>query len=256
MTQQRAPSQAMHAVIIWGGSEEERLHRAKSLAAARVCSAGSGAPCGVCAHCVKAAKGIHPDILIHDHTAESRLFSVAQVRAIREDAIVMPNEAAVKVYIINHADSMNAAAQNAFLKTLEEPPRGAVFYLLAESPENLLPRWSPPRFAAAGAAKRSAGRGFPVCFIRRPLPLSEFSHRLDKLSRDELRDFISQARALLLAHAQKRSAKRSALFTRMTCWVRRRVFDFNVGVVHVSGFSAPRSLTNPKGFYNRKRGEI
>ena len=253
MTQQRAPSQAMHAVIIWGGSEEERLHRAKSLAAARVCSAGSGAPCGVCAHCVKAAKGIHPDIQIHDHTAESRLFSVAQVRAIREDAIVMPNEAAVKVYIINHADSMNAAAQNAFLKTLEEPPRGAVFYLLAESPENLLPTVV-SRCAqicvAPGPVPQSGqlAEDFLSALSGGPLPLSEFSYRLDKLSRDELRDFISQARALLLAHAQKRSAKAQRLIHAYDVLGKAAEYlDFNVGVVHVSGFLCAALLDEPEG---------
>jgi DNA polymerase-3 subunit delta' len=251
MTQHAAPSYLPHAAIIWGGDEEERFRFALNLAAGRVCSAGTGSPCGVCAHCVKAVKGIHPDILIHDHSADSRLFSVAQVRAIREDAVVMPNEAAVKVYVIRHADSMNAAAQNAFLKTLEEPPRSAVFFLLAEAPENLLPTVV-SRCAKICVAPGAAPEGgklaedFSAALEGGALPLAEFSFRLDKLSRDELRDFISQARALLLARAQQQSASAQRFIRAYDVLGKALEYlDFNVGVVHVSGFICAALLDTP-----------
>ena len=60
------------------------------------------------------------------------------MRDISADAQVMPNEAAKKVYIIDDADTMNASAQNAMLKLLEEPPDSAAFILCAANPELLL----------------------------------------------------------------------------------------------------------------------
>jgi len=251
MTQHAVQAYLPHAAIIWGGSEEERFRRALSLAAGRVCSEGTGVPCGVCAHCVKAMKGIHPDILIYDHSAESRLFSVAQVRAIREDAVVMPNEADVKVYILRHADSMNAAAQNAFLKTLEEPPRSAVFFLLADSPENMLPTVVSrcAKICVAPEAAPECGKlaeEFAAALTGGALPLAEFSFRLDRLGRDELRDFIGQARALMLARAQQQSAMAHRFIRAYDALGKALEYlDFNVGVVHVSGFLCAALLDTP-----------
>ena len=62
-----------------------------------------------------------------------------QVRALRTDAYVRPNEAERKVYLLERADRMNASAQNAMLKLLEDGPAYAVFFLLAENGSALLP---------------------------------------------------------------------------------------------------------------------
>lgn len=244
MTQANSKSRQTHAVILWGGSEEERLERARSLAAGRVCAQGDKGPCGVCPHCVKAVKGIHPDILIYDHNPDSRLFSVAQVRAIREDAVILPNEAAVKVYILNHADSMNAAAQNAMLKILEEPPRSAVFYLLAETPGRFLPtvlsRCAIERVAPEALPESTQlARELITALERGPLALAEFSLRLDKLSREETRDFLDQARVLLLERAREPGADGPGCIRAYETLGRAEQYlDFNVGVVHVAGYLA------------------
>ena len=61
-----------------------------------------------------------------------------QIRALRADAYIRPNEGARKVYIIHPADAMNPAAQNALLKVLEEGPAYAAFLLAAARPGLLL----------------------------------------------------------------------------------------------------------------------
>ncbi len=126
-----------HAVIIEGGSPEERLTLANKIAAALVCNSDAEIPCGECPHCFKAEKGLHPDISIYpprkENGSKNELFSVKYIREIRENAYIMPNEAEKKVYILTEAQLMNEQAQNAFLKILEEPPAFVVFILLAST---------------------------------------------------------------------------------------------------------------------------
>ena len=108
------------------------------LAAALVCDRRGGAlPCLSCAGCRKAEGGIHPDIVrVGD---DGKDISVAQVRALRADAYIRPNEAERKVYILENAQTMNASAQNAMLKLLEEGPAYAAFLLLTDNAAALLP---------------------------------------------------------------------------------------------------------------------
>ena len=101
-----------------------------------VCT-GENPPCGVCSGCRKAAAGIHPDIVRVGEDGKD--VNVAAVRALRSDAYILPNEAPRKVYQIENAGSMNASAQNAMLKLLEDGPAYAVFFLLAENGSALLP---------------------------------------------------------------------------------------------------------------------
>ena len=133
-----------HAYIVSAPSREEYLRTARSLAAAAVCTGGGPVPCGKCRACRKAESGIHPDIitvrrLTDDKGKQKREIGVDQVRQVIGDAYVLPNEAERKVYIIEEAETMNTAAQNAALKLLEEPPKGVIFLLCTVNPEKLLP---------------------------------------------------------------------------------------------------------------------
>ena len=126
-----------HAYILSGPAGSGKRTLAGLLAAALVCDRRGGAlPCLSCAGCRKAEGGIHPDIVrVGD---DGKDISVAQVRALRADAYIRPNEAERKVYILENAQTMNASAQNAMLKLLEEGPAYAAFLLLAENSSGLL----------------------------------------------------------------------------------------------------------------------
>ena len=125
--------------VISGPAGSGRHTLAAQMAAALVCSAQPQLrPCGRCSHCRKAAGGIHPDITVIAGSG-GKPITVDQVRALRTDAYVRPNEAERKVYLLERADRMNASAQNAMLKLLEDGPAYAVFFLLAENGSALLP---------------------------------------------------------------------------------------------------------------------
>ncbi|MCR5577105.1 MAG: DNA polymerase III subunit [Oscillospiraceae bacterium] len=133
-----------HACLISAPTREAALADARRLAAAAVCSGEGERPCGRCRDCRKVGAGVHPDVitvsrLTDDKGKQKQAITVDQIRALSADAIVLPNEAARKVYILDEAETMNPAAQNAALKLLEEPPAGAVFLLCTVNPLLLLP---------------------------------------------------------------------------------------------------------------------
>ena len=127
-----------HAYILSGPPGSGRHTLANQMAAAMVCAGGEpDRPCGVCGPCRKAAGGIHPDV-VRCAGPEGKPITVDQVRRLRADAHIRPNEAPRKVYLLEGADRMNAPAQNAMLKLLEEGPAYAAFLLLAENGSGLL----------------------------------------------------------------------------------------------------------------------
>ncbi len=133
----KIPEPLSHGYLISGGGEESRAAFARRLAAAYLCD-GQTVPCGGCRHCRKVAGGTHPDVSLIAPLEGKREISVDQIRALRSDAYIRPNEGRRKVYVISPADSMNPFAQNALLKVLEEGPAYAAFLLLADQPGLLL----------------------------------------------------------------------------------------------------------------------
>ena len=127
-----------HALLIEGAQGSGRRTLARIIARAAVCEGGVR-PCGVCAACVKAAGGNHPDVTEIEGVGASHLITVDAVRTLREQAYVLPNEASRRVFIIAGAQDMNEAAQNALLKVLEEPPAQTVFVLTCDNRSQLLP---------------------------------------------------------------------------------------------------------------------
>ena len=139
----KSADEMSHAYILLSPSAEEREQAAQRLAAAALCGAKDGVPCGRCRDCRKVREGIHPDLirvarLSDDKGKKKREITIDQIRAVVADSVVLPNEAARKVYLIEDADTMNVPAQNAALKLLEEPPRGVIFLLCAANAETLL----------------------------------------------------------------------------------------------------------------------
>ncbi len=115
-----------HAMMI---VSDQAVDAAKEIAASIVCDKHVFPPCGECAHCRKNKKMIHPDVIV---ISGKNSIQVDQIREMRLDALVLPNDCDRKVYIVEQAQTMTESAQNAFLKILEQPPSG-VFFLLAAS---------------------------------------------------------------------------------------------------------------------------
>lgn len=134
-----ATSRLSHAYVISGPPGSGKHALADRMAAAYVCSAQEEKPCGVCANCRKAKGNIHPDIIRLTIPEGKRSILVEQIRGLRADAYIRPNEAARKVFLIEDAQAMNESAQNALLKVLEDGPGYLAFLLLADNPQQLLP---------------------------------------------------------------------------------------------------------------------
>jgi DNA polymerase-3 subunit delta' len=94
--------------------------------------------CGDCASCRRIARGIHADVLIVE-PGDSGSIKVDQVRDAIERAAYRPFEGRRRVVIVDEADALMPEAQNALLKTLEEPPPASVFVLVTSRPDVLLP---------------------------------------------------------------------------------------------------------------------
>ena len=98
-----------------------------------------GEACGKCQYCKQAQSGNQPDIIKVTHEKPNTI-SVDDIRTqVNNDIVIKPYSSKYKIYIIPEADLMSAQAQNALLKTIEEPPEYAVIMLLTENAEALLP---------------------------------------------------------------------------------------------------------------------
>ena len=128
-----------HAYILNGEKSSGKEFIAKVFAMALQCEKGGVEPCQECRSCRQALSGNQPDIIRVIHEKPNTI-SVDDIREqVNSDVGVKPYSSAMKVYIINEAEKMTAQAQNALLKTLEEPPEYAVLLLLTANVDALLP---------------------------------------------------------------------------------------------------------------------
>ena len=154
---------ALHHAYLFGGPEGVgKARAARLLAQAANCEGGTPGPgelrddaCGTCGPCRKIAKGIHPDVLVlHEERvmakagawepkggrSPSKDIVVDQVRDLVDRRLALRRfEGRRRFVVLDPADAMNPQAQNALLKTLEEPPDETTLVLVASSPDSLLP---------------------------------------------------------------------------------------------------------------------
>ena len=131
--------QISHAYILNGERGAGKKMFAQLFAMTLQCERGGAEPCNECHSCRQALSGNHPDIIrvVHEKT---NTISVEEVRVqINNDIMIRPYNGKYKIYIVPDADMMTVQAQNALLKTIEEPPEYAVIFLLTENAESLLP---------------------------------------------------------------------------------------------------------------------
>lgn len=120
------------------GPEGSGKHTLAHLLAAAILCQSKEPPCMSCHVCRRVLEDIHPDVIwVEDK--DKKTVTVDLMRQARADAFIRPNEAAYKIYVIPRAQDMRLEAQNALLKILEEPPEYAVFLLLADNPNKMLP---------------------------------------------------------------------------------------------------------------------
>lgn len=232
-----------HAYILSAESGTARKEGALALSAALLCEDRKHAPCGGCRHCQKVAKGIHPDLVTIAPEAGKEL-TVGQIRALRSDAYVRPNDGERKVYLIEEAQRMNASAQNALLKVLEEGPKYACFLLLAENPTALLETIrsrceqvringktnSPEEAAAQTELQRNAGLLAGLLLRGDRWGLIQFTMGYEKAKWDELAPLLEETRkALVLYRGRDNTAKAVELAQQLQEILNGAKMNLNVG---------------------------
>lgn len=132
-------NQISHAYLIQGEKLSGKMMIADIFARALQCEAEQGEkPCNQCRSCKQAINRNHPDIMYVEHE-KPNVISVDNIRQqINGDIAIKPYSGIRKIYIMDEAEKMNVQAQNALLKTLEEPPEYAVILLLATRAEAML----------------------------------------------------------------------------------------------------------------------
>jgi DNA polymerase-3 subunit delta' len=133
-----------HALLFLGPPGVGKARVAQRLVARLACR-GEGAPCGACPGCMQVAAGSHPDLRLigapaasNKREARRKEIGIDQARELKRFVALRAISAPRKMVIIDDADRLSLGAQNALLKTLEEPPGQALLVLVTASPGALL----------------------------------------------------------------------------------------------------------------------
>jgi DNA polymerase III subunit delta' len=127
-----------HALMLSGQTGLGKSSFAHHLAAAALCNeADAEGACGSCKNCTLLKAGTHPDFFHLEPAEEGKQIRIDRVRELIEFMNLSCHYGNHKVAIIEPADAMNTASANSLLKTLEEPPAGALLILVTSHPSRL-----------------------------------------------------------------------------------------------------------------------
>ena len=234
-----------HAYIVSGETAE-------SLAKTIVCSSREKRPCLECPHCKKANKNLHPDIIEIKPTKKQngkKEIHIDQIRELKRDAIIVPNEADKKAYIIYEADSMNHNAQNALLRILEEPPTHAVFILKTDTPDELLETIHSRCVRLKNIIPETThdetiikmAKDFLKAAKTGNLPLIKFMYQLEKLKKNEFIEFIETAREYTISSLRASATENETELRESLSHIERilvsaaEYLDYNINTGHIAG---------------------
>lgn len=128
-----------HAYILNGPDKSGKMMLAEAFATALQCEKKGIEGCMECHSCKQAASHNQPDIIYIQHEKPNTI-SVNDIREqMNQDIVVKPYSSPYKIYIVDEAEKMNPQAQNALLKTIEEPPSYAIILLLTTNADSFLP---------------------------------------------------------------------------------------------------------------------
>lgn len=128
-----------HAYLFLGPEGVGKRTVAVALAKVIHCVESGEDYCGRCVNCSRVAGGNHPDVRLIEPLTDKKEISIQQIRELERELNYRSFTGKRKIVIIDPATLMNSAAQNALLKTLEEPPEDSLMILIASNSGGLLP---------------------------------------------------------------------------------------------------------------------
>jgi DNA polymerase-3 subunit delta' len=225
-----------HAYLITGPAQIGKTTLARAFAAALNCT-GANPPCGQCRACTLIAKDAHPDVIIVE--SEGGTLKIDQIRGLQQMLALRPYEARYRVALLRRFHEARPTAQDALLKTLEEPSPNTVLILTANTADSLLPTiisrcqplhlrplpidtvraaleqvWNAPPDTARTLARISGGRiGWAIRALQNPDELDQRSVMLDLLGA-----ILRGNRRERFALVESLSMDKSALQTLLDVW--------------------------------------
>ncbi|MGN0298801.1 MAG: ATP-binding protein [Lachnospiraceae bacterium] len=134
-----ADQQVSHCYILNGEKGMGKKMIATQFAKMLQCTGEGTRPCGKCQSCIQCDSRNHPDVIYVGHEKPNTI-GVNDIRqGLVADIQIKPYEGPYKIYIIDEAEKMSIEAQNAMLKTIEEPPSYGIIFLLTANLNALLP---------------------------------------------------------------------------------------------------------------------
>jgi len=233
-----------HAFIVSGQDS------AKELAASLLCAGQGDKPCGVCGHCKKSLRGIHPDIETvareRDKSGNTRKnFTIDQIREITAKSIVAPNEAAKRVFIIRDAHLIKPEQQGVLLKLLEEPPDHVAVILETDAPNTLLPtvrsRCRNIRSYREENDDVQETNDLDMQYFASALAgeaeTARFSFKLENIERADLADFLRGVSKITADSSRKETAD-IGLCKAIASAVKKceEMLEYNVGTPHIAAY--------------------